>query len=90
MINAVKAKWECPSCGNIITKQEILIYISGSYRFKGPERCGCGRKGKFTLLSFENAYAVIVDNKKEAIVVSKTDYEDVRNYANKKSEEEEV
>jgi hypothetical protein len=30
-----------------------LIEVKGGHRFGGPTRCGCGRKGKFTLLSFE-------------------------------------
>ncbi len=41
------ARFECPSCGNVIT---ILQLDS---KFKEPERCGCGRKGKFRLLSKE-------------------------------------
>jgi replicative DNA helicase Mcm len=39
------AKFECPSCGNIIT---ILQMDS---KFREPEKCGCGRKGKFRLLN---------------------------------------
>lgn len=41
------AKFECPSCGNIIT------VIQNDKKFKEPSRCGCGRKGKFKLLSSE-------------------------------------
>lgn len=39
------AKFECPSCGNIITMLQM------DSKFREPERCGCGRKGKFRLLS---------------------------------------
>lgn len=41
------AKFECPSCGNIIP----VIQVDS--QFKEPSRCGCGRKGKFNLMSKE-------------------------------------
>ncbi|MBW3021748.1 minichromosome maintenance protein MCM, partial [Candidatus Woesearchaeota archaeon] len=41
------AKFECPSCGNVISVLQL------EQRFKEPSRCGCGRKGKFILLSKE-------------------------------------
>ncbi len=43
----VSSKFECPSCGNVIS----VLQIEAS--FKEPTRCGCGRKGKFVLLSKE-------------------------------------
>src|SRR3989344_3195771 len=43
----VAAKFECPVCGNIIN----ILQLDGS--FKEPSKCGCGRKGKFTMLSKE-------------------------------------
>ncbi len=39
------ARFECPSCGNIIPVLQL------DQKFKEPSRCGCGRKGKFHLLS---------------------------------------
>ena len=42
------AKFECPSCGNVIS----VLQLDAS-KFKEPSRCGCGRKGKFRLLSKE-------------------------------------
>ena len=42
---AVSAKFECPSCGNVITMPQI------DQQFREPTRCTCGRKGKFRLLS---------------------------------------
>tara|TARA_Y100000034_G_scaffold14075_1_gene14719 strand:+ start:26740 stop:28758 length:2019 start_codon:yes stop_codon:yes gene_type:complete len=39
------ARFECPSCGNIISVIQL------DQKFKEPSRCGCGRKGKFRLLS---------------------------------------
>ncbi|MFC1723453.1 minichromosome maintenance protein MCM [Nanoarchaeota archaeon] len=41
------AKFECPSCGNIIS----VIQLES--KFKEPTRCGCGRKGKFRLVHKE-------------------------------------
>jgi replicative DNA helicase Mcm len=40
-------RFECPSCGNVIP---ILQLDS---KFREPSSCGCGRKGKFRLLSKE-------------------------------------
>ncbi len=39
--HVVAAKFECPSCGNILT----VLQLEKKYR--EPSRCGCGRKGKF-------------------------------------------
>lgn len=41
------ARFECPSCGNVIPVLQL------DTKFKEPSRCGCGRKGKFKLLSKE-------------------------------------
>ncbi len=41
------ARFECPSCGQIITVLQL------DSAFKEPTRCSCGRKGKFKLLSKE-------------------------------------
>ncbi|MBW2971942.1 minichromosome maintenance protein MCM [Candidatus Woesearchaeota archaeon] len=41
------ARFECPSCGNIMS----IIQIDS--KFKEPSRCGCGRKGKFRMISKE-------------------------------------
>jgi replicative DNA helicase Mcm len=41
------ARFECPSCGNIIPILQI------DSQFKEPTKCGCGRKGKFRLVSKE-------------------------------------
>jgi replicative DNA helicase Mcm len=41
------ARFECPSCGNVIPVLQL------DKQFKEPSRCGCGRKGKFHLLSKE-------------------------------------
>ncbi|MBT3836106.1 minichromosome maintenance protein MCM [Candidatus Woesearchaeota archaeon] len=41
------AKFECPSCGN------ILHILQLDQKYKEPTRCGCGRKGKFKEISKE-------------------------------------
>nr|MBA4405499.1 AAA family ATPase [Nanoarchaeum sp.] len=38
------AKFECPTCGNILSILQI------DQAFKEPSRCSCGRKGQFKLL----------------------------------------
>ena len=39
------AKFECPSCGNIISILQV------DTKFKEPNSCSCGRKGKFHMVS---------------------------------------
>jgi len=41
------ARFECPNCGNIIGVLQL------DKKFTEPTKCGCGRKGKFRLLSKE-------------------------------------
>lgn len=41
------ARFECPSCGNVLSVLQL------EQKFREPSRCGCGRKGKFRLLSKE-------------------------------------
>ncbi|MBW2970985.1 hypothetical protein KY320_02385 [Candidatus Woesearchaeota archaeon] len=43
----VASQFECPACGNIISILQL------DTKFKEPTRCGCGRKGKFALISKE-------------------------------------
>jgi replicative DNA helicase Mcm len=43
----MSARFECPTCGNVITVLQTEV------TFKEPTRCSCGRKGKFKLLSRE-------------------------------------
>ncbi|MBS3130974.1 minichromosome maintenance protein MCM [Candidatus Woesearchaeota archaeon] len=41
------ARFECPSCGNVINVLQL------DSNFREPSRCGCGRKGRFNMLSKE-------------------------------------
>ncbi|MCX6746973.1 MAG: minichromosome maintenance protein MCM [Candidatus Pacearchaeota archaeon] len=43
----VNAKFECPSCGTVISVLQI------EKKFREPSRCSCGRRGGFKLLSKE-------------------------------------
>ena len=45
--HVMAARFECPSCGNILT----VLQLESKYR--EPSRCGCGRKGKFKELTKE-------------------------------------
>lgn len=45
--NITSMKFECPGCGQVIN---VLQFDE---KVKEPEKCGCGRKGKFKLLSKE-------------------------------------
>ena len=57
------AKFECPVCGNIIN----VLQLNGS--FKEPSRCGCGRKGKFNLLSKQlvDAQGIVLEEASESL-----------------------
>ncbi len=43
----ISSRFECPSCGNIIPVLQL------DSKFREPASCGCGRKGKFRLISKE-------------------------------------
>ncbi len=55
------ARFECPNCGNIINVLQL------DNQFKEPTRCGCGRKGKFRLLSKElvDAQGIVLEESPE-------------------------
>ena len=60
----VNAKFECPSCGTIISVLQI------EKKFREPTRCSCGRKGQFRLISKEmvDAQRLIIEESPEALV----------------------
>jgi replicative DNA helicase Mcm len=57
------ARFECPSCGNIISVLQL------DTKFKEPSRCGCGRKGKFKILSKElvDAQKIVLEEAPEQL-----------------------
>jgi replicative DNA helicase Mcm len=59
----MSAKFECPQCGNIISTLQL------DQVFKEPTRCGCGRKGKFILISKEltDAQGLVLEEAPESL-----------------------
>lgn len=57
------ARFECPSCGNILT------VIQNDQKFQEPSRCGCGRKGKFKLIGKElaDAQKIVLEESSESL-----------------------
>ncbi len=60
----VNAKFECPSCGTIISVLQI------EKRFREPSRCSCGRKGQFRLVSKDmvDAQRVVIEESPESLM----------------------
>ncbi|MGV8171279.1 MAG: minichromosome maintenance protein MCM [Candidatus Woesearchaeota archaeon] len=57
------AKFECPACGNTLNVLQL------DSKFREPTKCGCGRKGKFRLLSKEmiDAQKIVLEESPEDI-----------------------
>ncbi|MFA6022909.1 MAG: minichromosome maintenance protein MCM [Candidatus Pacearchaeota archaeon] len=60
----VSAKFECPSCGSVISVLQL------EKKFKEPSRCSCGRKGFFKLLTKQmvDTQRLVVEESPEALV----------------------
>ncbi len=60
----VSAKFECPSCGTIISVLQL------EKKFKEPSRCSCGRKGFFKLVSKQmvDAQRLVLEESPESLV----------------------
>ena len=60
----IVAKFECPSCGTIISVLQI------EKRFREPSRCSCGRKGAFNLISKEmvDAQRIVIEESPENLI----------------------
>jgi len=59
----VNAKFECPSCGTVISVLQI------EKKFREPSRCSCGRKGQFRLLSkvMVDAQRLVIEESPDAL-----------------------
>ncbi len=57
------ARFECPSCGNIISVLQL------ESKFTEPYRCSCGRKGKFKLIAKElvDAQGMVLEENPEEL-----------------------
>ncbi len=60
----VNAKFECPSCGTIISVLQV------EKKFREPSRCSCGRKGQFRLMSKEmvDAQRLVIEESPDSLV----------------------
>ncbi|MCK4552706.1 minichromosome maintenance protein MCM [Candidatus Pacearchaeota archaeon] len=60
----VNAKFECPSCGTIISVLQI------EKKFREPSRCSCGRRGGFKLISKEmvDTQRLVIEESPESLV----------------------
>ncbi|MFH1589161.1 MAG: minichromosome maintenance protein MCM [archaeon] len=58
------ARFECPSCGNLINILQL------DTKFKEPSRCSCGRKGKFRLINKElvDAQKLVLEESPEKLI----------------------
>src|SRR3989338_8042696 len=59
----VNARFECPTCGAILSVLQI------DRKFREPSRCSCGRKGLFKLLSKEmvDAQRIVIEESPDAL-----------------------
>ncbi|MBS3155112.1 minichromosome maintenance protein MCM [Candidatus Woesearchaeota archaeon] len=57
----INARFECPACGNIISILQI------EQTFREPQRCSCGRRGRFKLVSKDlvDAQRLVVEESPE-------------------------
>ena len=60
----VNAKFECPSCGTVISVLQI------EKKFREPARCSCGRRGGFKLLSKEmvDTQRLVIEESPESLM----------------------
>jgi replicative DNA helicase Mcm len=60
----INAKFECPSCGTIISVLQI------ESKFREPTRCSCGRKGGFRLISKDmvDAQRLVIEESPESLI----------------------
>lgn len=59
----VNARFECPTCGAILSVLQI------DRKFNEPSRCSCGRKGQFKLLSKEmvDAQRIVIEESPDSL-----------------------
>jgi len=59
----VNARFECPSCGTVISVMQL------EKKFREPTRCSCGRRGSFKLISKEmvDTQRLVIEESPEAL-----------------------
>jgi replicative DNA helicase Mcm len=60
----INAKFECPSCGTVISVLQI------EKKFREPTRCSCGRKGQFRLMSktMVDAQRLVIEESPDTLI----------------------
>ena len=60
----VNAKFECPSCGTVISVLQM------EKKFREPSRCSCGRRGSFKLISKEmvDTQRLVIEESPESLM----------------------
>ncbi len=60
----VNAKFECPSCGTIMSVLQV------ESKFREPKRCSCGRRGNFKLIKKDmvDAQRIVVEESPESLI----------------------
>jgi replicative DNA helicase Mcm len=60
----INAKFECPSCGTVISVLQI------EKKFREPTRCSCGRKGQFRLISkaMVDAQRLVIEESPDSLI----------------------
>ncbi|MEK6820244.1 MAG: hypothetical protein AABX71_00860, partial [Nanoarchaeota archaeon] len=60
----VNAKFECPSCGTVLSVLQL------ESKFREPSRCSCGRKGNFRQISKDmvDAQRLVVEESPESLI----------------------
>ena len=61
----VNAKFECPSCGAVISVLQI-----NDKKFREPTRCSCGRRGSFKLISKDmvDAQRLVIEESPDSLI----------------------
>jgi len=81
---------ECPSCGNILQHQTVLLMTATGNKvsFEMPTRCGCGRKGAFNLLNFEPLSVGFATDEEDMLNLPKSVANEVQQFAINKIKEQ--
>ena len=56
----IELKYECPSCGNIITGASPFWTKDFRKKIQEPKKCACGRTTDFALISFKECEYEVV------------------------------
>ena len=61
-------KWECATCGNLITTKCPAWNVQVlKATIQPPTRCVCGRVAKFNIVGFKQIYYTVEEKKEEGV-----------------------